>query len=158
MVTLCGGKGILVNFSFHFNHALGLTESVVHHMLVVSDQGHLSFELGIEVILSLSVHITLFSHRGGVALLALAESIPLLIILTQAVVEGILAVAGLVHDAHAARVVADVRVTTSSVVRVDYRLGVDMGKVISRPGFRNAKGTYKDKRRYSECLRKGFAT
>jgi hypothetical protein len=97
VVALGGGIGVLINFSFNFNNTLWLAESVVHHVLIISHQGHFSLEFGVEVILGLCVHITLLSHSCSVAFLTVAEAIALLIVLTKAVVESLFTVRWVVH-------------------------------------------------------------
>ena len=70
---------------------------MVHHVLVVSHEGHFSFKFRIEVVLSFCEHVTLLCHCGGVAFLTVTEAISLLIILTETVVESLFAMTMVLH-------------------------------------------------------------
>ncbi len=61
----------------------------------------------------------------------MTKAITLSVILPQAVVECALSMSGMVHKAEATRVIGDVRITTTTVVNIDYGLGVDMSKRLS---------------------------
>ena len=77
--------------SFTISHfklrLLGHRKTVVHHHLIVPDKVHLPRKLGIEVILTLTVGITLLLHGCCVTLISLTKSVHPLVILSQVVVE-----------------------------------------------------------------------
>ena len=62
-------------------------KTAIHHHLIVPDKVHLPRELGIEVILTLTVGITLLLHGCCVTLISLTKSVHPLVILSQIVVE-----------------------------------------------------------------------
>ena len=74
---------------------------MIHHHLVVLYQIHFSLVFLIEVVLALTVRVTLLEHRRGAALVSPTESVLPVVILTQVVVEGLLAMDWLVRNAQA---------------------------------------------------------
>lgn len=126
MASLLFSKGILVYFAFYFNNAFGFAQSVVHHHLVVFDEAHLSLKFGVEMILCLSVHISLFGHRGGMTFLTVAKAIAFDIVLTQTIVKGLFSVGRMVHFSKASRVVGNISVTATSIVHINNRLGMNV--------------------------------
>jgi hypothetical protein len=102
------------------------------------------------MVLTLGKFVFLLGHRGGVGFSLVPKSIARLRVDAEVVVEGVLAVRRLVHGAEATRIVANVGVTTSSVVHINYGLGVDVSQAICWPLFHIDKRTctYKHKKRY----------
>ena len=74
---------------------------MVHHHLVVLYQIHFSLVFLIEVVLALTVRVTLLEHRCSAALVSSTESVLPVVILTQVVVERLLAMDWLVRNAQA---------------------------------------------------------
>ena len=83
------------------------------------------------MILALRESVTLLFHGGTVALLTMAKTIVLNVVLSQAVVEGALSVGRVVHEAETTGVVGNVSVTATSIVYIDNRFGVNVGKGFS---------------------------
>ena len=76
---------------------LGLAQSVIEHALVVGNEVHLALELSVEVILALREIIPLLNLSGSMASVSLSETVVFLIVHSQVVVEGSLAVSRSVH-------------------------------------------------------------
>lgn len=99
---LVGFLGLSIRVFVHFililANFLWLGEASVHHVLVVCDETHFTFELRIEVVLALRESITLLLHGRAVAPLFVSEAVILNIVLPQTVVEGALAMGWVVHE------------------------------------------------------------
>jgi len=124
-------KGIFVDFAVYLHFFLWLWKSSIHHVLVVLDKTHFSLEFRIEMVLTFREAISLFFHSCCVWFLFVAKPIPFLFILSQTVIESAFAVGRVVHNSKTTRVIANVRVTASTVVNIDYWLGMNMSERVS---------------------------
>ena len=140
------GEGVLEDFALEFFALLGLAQAVVHHHLVVLDQGHLPPVLGVEVVLTLGELIFLLALRGRVTLRLVAESVGTRVVLAQAAVECLLAVSRFVHRPEAARIVRNVSIAAASIVDIDNGLRVDVGQRISWLFLGRNESAYRIKR------------
>lgn len=120
--------------------ALWLRKAHVEHVLVVLHEGGVAAELVIESVLRVREHITLVSHSGGVRCAAIG--LRNLIILAQVGIEGALAVCWPVIDTKTTRRIADVSVTTTSIVDVNHWLGVNVGEVVHWSLLQELESTY----------------
>ena len=97
-------------------------KSAIHHHLIIPDQVHLPRELGIEVILTLTIDITLLLHGCCVTLISLTKSIHPLVILSQIIVERALPMCWGILNSKTSRHVRNVSVSTSSIIDINDRL------------------------------------
>ena len=96
------------------------------------------------MVLTLRESVTLLLHSRAVALLFVTKAIRLNVVLSQAVVEGTFSVGRVVHKAKTTGVVGNVGITATSIVNVDNRFGVDVGKGFSRSLISSDKGSYNE--------------
>ena len=108
--------------------------------MVVPDDGLVLTELVVEFVLSVGKEISLIAHGGHVTLSTVGLSS--LIILPQVRVESTLTMGWTVGAAQATRIVGNVRVTTTAVVHIDNRLGVDVSHVVGRALLQELEGTW----------------
>ena len=113
-------------------------------MLVVFNKTHFTLELGVEVVLTLRESVTLLLHSCAVALLSMTKAIVLNVVLSQAVVEGTFSMGRVVHETETTGVVRNVGITATSIVHVDNRFGVNVGKGFSRSFISSDKGSYNE--------------
>ena len=97
-------------------------KSVVHHHLVVSDKVHFPRELRVEMVLTLTVYVTLLLHGCSVTHISLTESIHPLVIMPQIVVECTFSMSWSILNSQTSRSVRYVCITPASVVNVNNRL------------------------------------
>ena len=74
---------------------------MVHHHLIVLYQIHFSLVFLVEMVLTLTVSVTLLEHRRGAALVSSTERVLSGVVLAQVVVERLLTVDRLVGNAQA---------------------------------------------------------
>ena len=118
-------------------------QSLVHHVLVVVDEAHLTLISWVVVVLAqLEVVPTAHIGTGSQSLAAGLRNVVVGGVVAQLVVKGALGVTSAVEGSEAAIVLTDVGVTASAIVGVDDGLGVDVGEGFSRPLFLNDKSTF----------------
>ena len=61
------GLRVLIDLPLKLGNFLGLRQTCIHHVLVVLNEGHISLELGVEMILALAELVTLLLEGGPVA-------------------------------------------------------------------------------------------
>ena len=107
---------------------LGLRQTGVEHVLVVLHEGSVAAELVVETILRVRQNVTLICHGSSVrrATVGLGN----LVVFTQVGVEGALTMCRSVVSAKTTGGVANVGVATTTIVDVDNRLRVNVGKVV----------------------------
>ena len=96
---------------------LGIAKSRVEHSLIVPDQSHLSIKSFIPMILRFRKNVWLFLERSGVWLVP-SRVVVHLRVLSQICEESPLAIGWLVHRFKSARAVWDIRISSSSIVRI----------------------------------------
>ena len=106
-------------------------KSVVHHHLVVSDKVHFPRELRVEVILTLTVDVTLLLHGCSVTHISLTESIHSLVILSQIVVECTFSMSWSILNSKTSRCVRYVCISAASVVNVNNRLWMNVSQIMT---------------------------
>ena len=97
------------------------SKSAIHHHLIVPDKVHFPRELGIEVILTLTVDITLLLHCSCVTFISLTESVHPLVILSQIIVERAFSMCWGILNAKTSRHIRNVCVSTSSIIDINDR-------------------------------------
>ena len=132
---------LIVNIRFNFLQRLGVTQSQVHHSLIVPDQPHLSFESFVPMVLRPGENIIFFFERSSVGLGPPRIAFNLRII-PKAIVESSLLICRLVHVLETTRAIRDVCVSAASIVRVVNWLGVYAGQGLPRSLLVDNKGTY----------------
>ena len=106
-------------------------KSAIHHHLIIPDKVHLPRELRVEVILTLTVDVTLLLHGCCVTHVSLTESVHPLVVLSQIVVERALSMGWSILNAKTSRHVRNVSVSTASIIDVNDRLRVNVCQVAS---------------------------
>ena len=106
-------------------------QSVIHHHLVISDKVHFPRELRVEMVLTLTVDVTLLLHGCSVTHISLTESIHPLVILPQIVVECTFSMSWSILNSKTSRHVRYVCISAASVVNVYNRLWVNVSQVMT---------------------------
>ena len=109
-------------YSFASCVKLGLlraSEALVQHHLVVLNEVHFAFILLTEVILTLTVLVSLLCHRCCVTHVSLSKAVLSLIVLSQIIVERSLSMGWDILRTQASRKVRDVCITSATVIHVN---------------------------------------
>ena len=115
---------VLINFLSLVNknsvdvlELLGVAESRVQHLLIVSHEGHFTCKALVPMVLRPRVNVVLLLERGRVRLVSSSIVVDLRI-LPKVIVERTLLIRWLVNLLEATGTVRDVRVATSAIIRV----------------------------------------
>ena len=115
-------------------------------MLVAVHEAHLSLEAWVVVVLrSLEIVSTPHFRTWGQALSGGLRDVVICGVVPQLVKECSFAVASSVEGSETTIVATDVGITTTTVVSIDDRLGVNVSKGLSWPLFLNNEGTFSNK-------------
>ena len=121
-----------------FLSSFGFRKPLIHHILIVADEAHLSSESFVPMVLRLCKKVHFLLVWGGGALHSLGGIIQLRVI-SQVIVKGTLVACRLIHYFDTSGIVWDVSVAASSIIGVAYWFWVDCGHWIFWSTFSDDK-------------------